>query len=349
MSLQEFETLTGLIEHYSPTGQEAAAVDWLVARMQALGYTRVEADGSGNAIGVMGSGLRQGMLLGHIDTVPGEIPIRLEGEALYGRGAVDAKGPLAAFVDSVAEVGPVDGWQWIVVGAVDEEGDSRGARFLVDRYRPAFAIIGEPSRWDRVTLGYKGSAWTKSTLRRPLAHSAAPQASACEVAVEFWQAVRDWAVAFNHGKERVFDQVSPSLRSWSSGDDGLEAWAALRIGTRLPPEIEPDDWLARLRDLDPEAETEADGFATPAYRGEKNTPLTRAFLGAIRREGGDPAFVVKSGTADLNLVAPAWSCPAVAYGPGDSSLDHTPDEHILLAEFSRARRVLAGALRAVSG
>jgi LysW-gamma-L-lysine carboxypeptidase len=47
----------------------------------------------------------------------------------------------------------------------------------------------------------------------------------------------------------------------------------------------------------------------------------------------------------MNIVVPAWSCPAVAYGPGESSLDHTPREYMLLPEFARARRVLAHVLR----
>ena len=335
-----YDTLVGLIEHYSPTGHESGAVAWLVERMRQLRFTEAAVDEAGNAVGVIGAGGRQGILLGHIDTVPGEIPLRLEGEAVYGRGAVDAKGPLAAFVDAVAEVGPVDGWQWIVVGAVDEEGDSRGAQSIVDRYRPAFVIVGEPSRWDRVTLGYKGSAWSRVTVRRPMAHSAAPEASACEAAVEHWRAILDWAAEFNRDRPRVFDQVTPSLRGWSSGDDGFEAWATLHLGTRLPLGLPPDEWRARLRALDPQVKVDGDGFSTPAYRGEKNSPLARAFLAAIRSQRGEPSFLLKTGTADLNIVAPAWACPAVAYGPGDSSLDHTPREHILLSEFDRAREVL---------
>jgi LysW-gamma-L-lysine carboxypeptidase len=55
--------------------------------------------------------------------------------------------------------------------------------------------------------------------------------------------------------------------------------------------------------------------------------------------------VLKTGTADLNIVAPAWGCPAVAYGPGDSALDHTPNEHISLAEYSRAVKVLVAVLK----
>ena len=116
----QLETLMGLVKHFSPTGQERQAVNWLVSRMDTLGFTRAFGDEVGNAVGVMGEGSRQIVLLGHIDTVPGEIQVRLEGDLIYGRGSVDAKGALAAFVDAVAAIGPQPGWQLVVVGAVDE-------------------------------------------------------------------------------------------------------------------------------------------------------------------------------------------------------------------------------------
>ena len=72
------ETLIGLVEHYSPSGGERDAVEWLVERMQTLGFDKSFVDGAGNAVGVMGSGPKQVVLLGHIDTVPGEIPVRVE-------------------------------------------------------------------------------------------------------------------------------------------------------------------------------------------------------------------------------------------------------------------------------
>jgi LysW-gamma-L-lysine carboxypeptidase len=344
----DYETLIGLLERYSPTGQEAKAVAWLVEHMRRLGFSEASIDPAGNAVGVMGQGPLQGILLGHIDTVPGEIPIRLEGEALFGRGSVDAKGPLAAFVDAVTRVGALPGWQWVVIGAIDEEGDSRGARSILDSYRPAFVVVGEPSHWDRVTLGYKGSTWSRATLRRPMAHSAAAQPTACEAAVEYWRAVQARAADFNRERHRAFDQVTPSLRSWTSGDNPLETWATLRLGTRLPLGLSPEDWQAQLRTLDSSVSVELDGFPTPAYRAEKNSLLTRAFLHAIRSQGGEPAFLLKTGTADLNLVAPRWSCPGVAYGPGDSSLDHTVHEHVLLPEYARARRVLGAVLRRIA-
>ena len=89
---------------------------------------------------------------------------------------------------------------------------------------------------------------------------------------------------------------------------------------------------------------EPTGFAVSAWGGEKNTPLVRAFLSGIRSNGGGPRFVYKTGTADLNIVAPVWKCPAVVYGPGDSALDHTPNEHIDLAEYAKAVNVLVNVL-----
>ncbi|HKP30641.1 MAG TPA: M20/M25/M40 family metallo-hydrolase, partial [Gemmatimonadales bacterium] len=82
----------------------------------------------------------------------------------------------------------------------------------------------------------------------------------------------------------------------------------------------------------------------------KETPLVAAFLRAIRAEGGQPRFVTKTGTADLNVVGPVWpTVPMAVYGPGDSALDHTPDEHVEIAEYERAIRVLVGMLEGLMG
>jgi LysW-gamma-L-lysine carboxypeptidase len=347
--MSDFETLIGLVSQYSPSGEERGAVEWLVARMKSLGYDDAVIDEAGNAVGVMGQGPKQVVLLGHIDTVPGEIKVEQIGDLLYGRGSVDAKGPLACFTDVVARVGKRDGWQFVVIGAVEEERDSEGAQFVVGQYKPDFAIIGEPNQWDRIALGYKGSAWANITIKRGQAHTASGEETAAEAAVDAWLRIKSYTDSFNADKKRLFDQLLPTLRGMESGQDGFEQWARLKVGVRLPVEVTPSDWYVKLEELLEGAEVERVGYALPAWGCEKNTPLVRAFLSGIRSRGGEPRFVYKTGTADLNVVAPVWKCPAVVYGPGDSNLDHTPNEHISLEDYANAVQVLSNALMKLTG
>jgi len=358
--MSDFETLVGLVSQYSPSGQERGAVEWLVARMKSLGYDDAFIDEAGNAVGVMGQGSKQVVLLGHIDTVPGEIKVTLtpnpspegRGELLYGRGSVDAKGPLASFTDAVAKVGAKDGWQFVVIGAVEEERNSEGARFVASQYKPDFAIIGEPNQWDRMALGYKGSAWANVTVKRGQAHTASGEVTAAESAVEVWLKIKAYVDSFNADKPKVFDKLLLTLRGMDSDSNDFEQWAKLKVGVRLPVEVSPEDWYAKLNEIISDSHFESDchltvepvGFAIPAWGCEKNTQLVRAFLSGIRSQGGEPRFVYKTGTADLNIVAPVWKCPAVVYGPGDSALDHTPNEHINLDDYRKAVDVLSAAL-----
>lgn len=344
--MNEVALLEGLLQHYSPTGQEAQAVNYLVEQMRAAGLA-AQVDEVGNAVGVApstGPGPTV-MLLGHIDTVTGLIPVRREGDCLHGRGAVDAKGPLACFVSAAARLARTPGpLNLIVIGAVGEEGDSRGAHFIKDKYRPDFTIIGEPSGWEKITLGYKGSAWFEYRAGRALAHTSAQNESACEAAVSFWNRVTAWAASRNGPTAKMFEQVNPTLRGMHSDSDGFVETAQLTFGVRLPPGLSVAELTAALRDLTVEAELGLiDGV--PAYRAEKNTPLVRACLAGIRAAGGQPGFSLKSGTSDMNVVAPLWGTPVVAYGPGDSTLDHTPHEHILIADYHRAIEALTQALR----
>ncbi len=343
--MTEVELLEGLLRRYSPTHQEAEAVNYLVAQMQASGF-KAFVDEVGNAVGVMGDGPREIMLLGHIDTVPGFIEVRREGDALYGRGAVDAKGPLACCVAACASAGAREGQRFVVIGAVGEEGDSRGAQFVRDHYVPELLIIGEPSSWDRITLGYKGSAWFEYEVQRTLAHTSANVESACEAALSFWSRVTDRVAHFNRDRARMFDQLIPSLREMDSGSDGFVETAQLRFNLRVPIGLDRETVASLIEAVSDQAQVDLVEF-TPAYRAEKNTPLVRSFLAAIRQCDGSPAFTLKSGTSDMNLVAPAWQCPTVAYGPGDSDLDHTPNEHILVSEYQRGIRILAEVLRTV--
>jgi LysW-gamma-L-lysine carboxypeptidase len=337
------ETLYGLLQHYSPTGSVQTAVAWLVDHMtQTCGFTTARADAAGNALGIKGHGPNQFVFLGHIDTVPGEILLRVEGDTLFGRGAVDAKGPLAAFTDAVSSLEIRPDWQVIVIGAMDEEGDSQGARLVRDQYRPKYAIIGEPSQWNRITLGYKGVQNATLSLQRPQSHSSQGQ-SACDLLLESWQTLLIRIRDYNQDK-KLFDQILPTVTDMQSSSNAFQMDAQMRISARLPQAVPPQtwerDWLASL----PGVQIGAGGVGIQAYKADRNSDLARAFLGAIRSNAGVPSFVNKSGTADMNIVAPAWNCPIVAYGPGDSSFDHTPNEHINLPDYWQAVNVLKSVL-----
>jgi [amino group carrier protein]-lysine/ornithine hydrolase len=219
--------LTGLLQRFSPSGQESAACKYLASQMERLGF-QAGLDEAGNVIGSLGEGPREIVLLGHIDTVPGYIDVRQQDGKLWGRGAVDAKGPLACFVSAAAQVGARPGWKITVVGAVGEEQDGRGARYLRrHRSAPDYLVIGEPSRWERVTLGYKGDAYFAYIVRRPVTHTAAQMESACEAAVACWNRVAALCVQFNQERTRAFDQLAPSLRAISSSSDGFTETAQL--------------------------------------------------------------------------------------------------------------------------
>ena len=338
-SADNISLLVGLLQRFSPSGQESSASKYLVSQMRGLGFD-ARLDEIGNAVGSFGEGPKELMLLGHIDTVPGYIDVRQDGDKLWGRGSVDAKGSLACMTSAAAQIGPRPGWKITVIGAVGEEADGRGARYLRDRCNPDCLVIGEPSGWDRVTLGYKGDAYFWYVVRRGVTHTATELESASEAAVHFWNRVSARCAEINKSRERVFDQLTPNLRSISNSSDGFTETAQLTIGLRLPLEMS-------LEDLEDELTLLAgDGIVElirgdPAYKAEKNTPLVRAFLSSIRQAGGRPAFAVKTGTSDMNTVAPAWDCPTLAYGPGDSMLDHTLDEHILISEFRKSVSILA--------
>ena len=101
MNVEPLALLSGLLTAYSPSAHEADAVKYLVRGMRALGF-EARIDGAGNAVGSLGDGPNEILLLGHIDTVPGYITVERRDDALYGRGSVDAKGPLATFVSAAA-------------------------------------------------------------------------------------------------------------------------------------------------------------------------------------------------------------------------------------------------------
>lgn len=366
------ELIRGLVAIPSLSRHEADASAWLVEQMRANGYERAFVDEAGNAVGELGdpSAAKTIVLLGHIDTVPGNIPVRIEpsadGDILFGRGSVDAKGPLATFVAGAARFGAArarqSGLRIVVVGAVEEEAaTSKGARFIASRFNgttepiPTTCIIGEPSHWNRVTLGYKGRLLLDLTADQPMAHTAGPDASVASVVVDLWNWVTAHAAACNQGKDKAFDQLSPSLRRFITATSAeMHDTVDAQFAWRLPVGFDADAFMTELRAW---PATHVEGHTRfdfhfkgeeRAWRGDRNNPLVRSFLAGVRTEDASAqlGFVLKTGTSDMNVVAPVWKCPIVAYGPGDSALDHTPNEHLPLDEYWKAVNVIRHTLAA---
>jgi len=327
-----------LVRIASRSGQEDEVARLLVSELATRGF-EAQLDPAGNAVGIIGRGSRQIYLVGHLDTVSGQIPVRLENETLYGRGAVDAKGALAAFAEAAAAFASSSALRITVVGCVGEEADSPGARYLLANYKiPDYVIIGEPSGWRAITLGYKGSLSLEYALERPRHHRGAAQPTPAEEAVSFYRALCAATPELGTG----FGSISIRLTDLNTGSRGNQESVRMKLNVRTPPGFDPDEFKISAAQLQGEASMSWSEF-TPAVLAAKRGPLVAAFLGAIRASGGRPGFKYKTGTSDMNLLA-AWGRPILTYGPGDSSLDHTPEEHLELAEYRQAIAVLRGAL-----
>ena len=335
------ELLEEMVSIPSPSTQERELGQWLVTRLRGMGFA-AKRDEVGNVVAFWGSGPREVLLLGHMDTVPGFIPVHREGQRLFGRGAVDAKGPLAAAITAVARQPAGATCRFTIIGAVEEEGSSRGARHLVHRKAPDQLIILEPSGWDAVTLGYKGSLKLRYRLSQPMGHGAGPNESAADRAITFVRRVQDHAAAQGDGLG-TFERLDARILRFHADHDGFKDTAAMTVGFRLPPNFDVSSLQQELQRWAEGAELRFE-YADAAVRAEKNTPVVRAFLKGIRDTGGTPRFKMKTGTSDMNILAPVWGCPTLAYGPGDSKLDHTPDEAMDLEDFARGVDVLTSAL-----
>lgn len=350
---QATELLVDLVSTPSLSMQEGACAALLVARMRSFGHDSF-IDASGNAIGVRGdaSATKEIVLLGHIDTVPGVVPVRMEGDVFYGRGSVDAKGPLAAFTIAAARASLPAGVRVRVIGATEEEAaTSKGARFAAANYRADACIIGEPSGVDGVTLGYKGRLIAKLDLETESSHSAGPDSTSAELAFEIWSRVRAACDARTAGAKRVFDQVQSRLRAIHSDHDGLADRAAMTIGFRVPPGLMPHELEAICAEATAGVAARVnwrfDGQEV-AHVADRSNVVVRGLMGAIRSQAMTPSPKLKTGTSDMNVVGAVWKCPIAAYGPGDSSLDHTPNEHTRISEYLASIRVLTRAIEGIA-
>ncbi|KPU62380.1 acetyl-lysine deacetylase [Thermococcus sp. EP1] len=316
---EKIEFLKELVSIYSPSGQEEKVAKFLVESFESFG---VEAyiDEVGNVIAEKNGKGNRILLAGHMDTVDGIIPVRIENNYLWGRGSVDAKGPLAtfffAFIESKANL--------IFASLVDEEGFSKGAKNL-SIPQPNFIIIGEPSGFDGVTIGYKGSLTMKFIEKVEKFHGSLSSKGAAEKLIEKWLGI---SKDFNEG----FDRPNGRILKFEAYERDFDFYGDMIVNIRTPIGYEPPI-KGEILDF------------VPAYEVSVKSPLVRTFVRAIRENGVKPRLKKKSGTADMNILAPKFKVDAVAYGPGDSKLDHTPHERLNLEEYLKAIEILKSALK----
>jgi LysW-gamma-L-lysine carboxypeptidase len=327
----------------SPSGGEQKLALFLRDQLADLGFA-ARLDEVGNLVADIGTGTGPTvLLLSHLDTVDRPIPVHRDGDGfLHGRGAVDAKAPLAAMICAAANR-PGFAGLIRVIGAVEEERLARGGEHIAaTQPEPDFLVVGEPGGWSSVVLGYKGKLDLTYRVRRGPTHSTNPVPKASEVAVAFWHhLLAALGPERDHG---TFHRPAATLRGIRADPEQ----ALLDVDCRTPPGFDQAAFMAALSSFTDDGDLTL-VRAVPAVRADRANPVARSLSAAIRRQGGTPRPVLKTGTSDMNTVARVWRMPMAGYGPGDSKLDHSDGEAIDISEFLRGVAVLGDALGDLAG
>jgi LysW-gamma-L-lysine carboxypeptidase len=348
------DLLTRMLNIYSPSGNEEQISLFLADEMTKLGF-RVHRDQVGNVIGEIGEGSPVVLLCGHMDTVEGEIPIRFEDGKLYGRGSVDAKGPLAAMIVAASNFaeGNFPG-KILVVGVVDEEGSGKGIQHFVEEgIQPDFAIFGEPSGLEKVVFGYKGILTVKVTVETPSGHSAAPWLfdNAIEKAMDFWKQINKLHLREEKLKSRFYSITSclTGIKGGNTSASFIPSYCEILVQLRIPPQLTPEQVfeevkrkIDRYKATNPKVTVAIETVdVAKAFEADRRSVIVRALAWGIRKTTLNYAsFSRKTGTGDMNVLGNTLKIPVVTYGPGDSRLDHTPNEHIDIQEYLDSIEVL---------
>ena len=348
------DLLTRMIKIYSPSGKEEEISLFLVDEMEKLGF-RVHRDEVGNVIGEFGEGSPVILLCGHMDTVEGKIPVRVEDGQLYGRGSVDAKGPLAAMIVAASKfVNNGFPGKILVVSVVDEEKGGTGIQHFVEEgIQPDYAIFGEPSGLEKVVFGYKGILTVKVTVETPSGHSAAPWLfdNAIEKAMEFWKQINRLHLREEKLKSRFYSITSclTGIKGGNSSASFIPSHCEILIQLRIPPQLTPEQVfkevkrkIDRYKATNPKVTVSVEIVdIAKAFEADRRSVIVKALAWGIRKTTLNYAsFSRKTGTGDMNVLGNALKIPVVTYGPGDSKLDHTPNEHIGIQEYLDSIEVL---------
>jgi succinyl-diaminopimelate desuccinylase len=302
---------------------------------------------------------------------------------VYGRGACDMKGGLAAsiiaveaLIDSGAELpGTLE-----ISGTVDEEsGGYGGVHYLAERGwfsqpRVDHVIIPEPLNVDRVCIGHRGVWWAEIQTHGRMAHGSMPFLGDC--AVRHMNAFIERLETDLYPKlaaRRTDMPVVPSgarhstmnINSIHGGQAETLGFPApcvpdscrMVIDRRLLIEESMDSVKGEVRALLEQLVSEREGFAyelrdifeVQPTMADRNGPVARSTAAAIQRVLGRQAeFVCSPGTYDqkhIDRIGKLKDC--IAYGPGILDLAHQPDEYVLIDDMVNSAKVMAVAARAL--
>ena len=292
------------------------------------------------------------LLAPHLDTVGADgtkfIPQRKNGR-VYGRGACDTKGSVAAMLAALGELANAKSrpreTEIVFAGLVDEEHAQAGSRALVaGRFQADLAIVGEPTRLQVVTA-HKGSLWLQLETRGRAAHGATPwggQNAVLEMAHIVDWLETDYAAQLRRRKHPLLGAATVNVGTINGGTQPniVPDRCTITVDRRtLPGETEAGvrrEIALRLRARKLAAKMGSTKLA-PALplETDRRLPLVRQFL----RSTGQTRPVGVDFFCDAAVLS-AGGIPSVVFGPGDIAQAHTADEWISLASLERGKNLL---------
>lgn len=344
--LNAVDFLDRLVATPSPSCHEQEAARLCESYLKQFSFENAWIDGAGNAVATNyrhEKGMRPDLLLfGHMDTIAAGMPYRREEDRIHGRGAVDAKSPLAALLTAGGEQAVP--YRLMVAGVTEEEApSSKGICHLLSFAKPKMAINGEPSNTTGVTVAYKGRLVVECRTHGKASHAGMASENPIERTIEYYEKLR----LIYPVHKNSFDNVILNLTHIAAGSKNainvVPETLDFHIDVRIPPSISPGKVAENFRKLAPSNVSVIVHESLPGVETDINHPLCRAMVGALRESGLRPRYVKKHGSADMNITIHA-GIPTIAYGPGDSSLDHTPNEFVLIRDYEKSIEVLKRAM-----
>ena len=346
------KTLEKALKFYTPSLREKNLADFLADKCDDLGFRDIHTDDVGNIIATKGSGSPKILLCGHMDTVPGRIRVRKEGDYLFGRGSSDAKGPLLAMLFAAASAQEKTGTV-IFVGAVDEEGNATGIKSLTsDKPDVDYAIFGEPSGTKQITIGYKGRIAINLKINvEDSAHASAPwlAKNAIHESSLFVNEIKNVLESGQENKTKGM-MLTATLTEIKGGlshnvtPKECNSTIDIRIPVDMNCKLVEEKISKTVQEIAKKRQVEAFYSIideTEPFEAEHNSPLVRALtLGILDIEKNRPTLIRKTGTGDMNVIGNKLSIPVVTYGPGDPHAAHTINEKISIDEYLRGIEVL---------